>query len=52
MIEAPTPVETLNTPLGASSRSTMSITSKKSDMSRKSRTASVQKHFCPAFSRL
>src|SRR6516165_3014777 len=38
-------------PVGASSRRTKSIRSVKSDMSRKSRTALVQKQFCPAFSR-
>src|SRR5437588_1494482 len=43
LIVFPSPVETLNSPPGASSRSTSFIISRKSDMSRKSRTASVQK---------
>ena len=46
----PSPVETLKMPWGAFSPSAKSINLRKSPMSRKSRTASLQKHFFPSFS--
>jgi hypothetical protein len=48
----PSPVDALKTPVGAPSAIAMSMSDRKSRMSRKSRMLSLQKQDCPALRRL